>query len=171
MRTIDVHALEYGEETHWLRVESASEPSREDAQRIRGLLAKTGGEEARCLLLAVENGRPVGRLEGTFLNPKLYFIRELLASGRADRDAVGAALTGFLGASFAADGTEVLSWDRADAAHVNAALERAGFVVNREKVFVQRDLTALGAPGEDPFVYRSLAEIGEELFMGLIDEA
>lgn len=171
MRTIDVHPLEYGEETRWLRVESASEPSREEAQRIRGLLAKTGGEEVRCLLLAVENGRPVGRLEGTFLNPKLYFIRELLTSDLAAGDAVGDALTGFLGASFAADGIELLSWDRPDAAHVNAALVRVGFVVNKEKVFVEKDLSALGPRGEDPFVYRSLAEIGEDRFLEVMTRA
>lgn len=168
---IDVHPLEYGEELAWLRVESGAEISPDGAQRIRGVLAKTGREGARCLLLAVENGRPVGRLEGAFLNPKLYFVRELLASDRADRNAVDAALLSYLGASFAADGIEVLSWDRPDAAHVNVALERAGFVVNKEKVFVERNLDDFEARHEDPFVYRSLAEIGEDRFLEVMTEA
>lgn len=171
MQAIDVHPLQAGEEPQWLRVESAPEPTAGGAARIRGLLAKTERGRAPCLLLAVENGRPVGRLEGTFLNPKLYFVRELLASDEADRGEVAAALAKYLGSSFAPEGIEVLSWDRPDAVHINAALERTGFVVSKAKIFVEKDLRAFRAAQEDPFVYRSLAEIGEDRFLEIMSRA
>lgn len=171
MKAIDVHPLEYGEEPAWLQVESGSVVSSEGAQRIRGLLAKTSPQGARCLLLAVEDGRPVGRLEGVFLNPKLYFVRELLTSERTDRDVTDTALLSYLCASFAAEGVEVLSWDRPDAAHVNAALVRAGFVVSKEKVFVELKLDEFEGRHEDPFTYRSLTEIGEDRFVELMTKS
>jgi ribosomal protein S18 acetylase RimI-like enzyme len=171
VQAIEVHPLEAGQEPQWLLVESASEPAAGAAARIRTLLAKTEGTQARCLLLALENGLPVGRLEGTFLNPKLYFVRELLASDQADRSEVAAALASYLGSSFAPEGIEVLSWDRPDATHINAALERAGFVVNKEKIFVQKNLQAFRAARDDPFVYRSLAEIGEDRFLEIMIRA
>jgi GNAT superfamily N-acetyltransferase len=169
--TIDVHPLEYGEEPAWLRVERGSPPLPESARKIRETLANAGPEGARCLLLAVRDGRPVGRLQGIFLNPKLYFIRELLTSDDADRDVVDTALLRYLRSSFSADGIEVLSWDRSESARVNKALERAGFVVNKEKVFVERDLERFEPRHEDPFRYRSLAEIGEDRFLEVMSEA
>lgn len=171
MKTIDVHPLEYGEESAWLDVEAGSAPSTDDAERIRAILAETGTAGGRRLLLAVEGGHPVGRLEGAFLNPRLYFIRELLTSERADQRAVGAALLSYLNPSFAADEVEVLSWDRTDAVHINAALESAGFVVKKEKIFVEKSLEGLKAFREDPFAYRSLSEIGRDRFLGVMAPA
>jgi GNAT superfamily N-acetyltransferase len=171
LAAIEVHPLEYGEEPAWLEVESGSAVSCADAERIRGILAKTGAEGARCLLLAVLDGRPVGRLEGVFLNPKLYFVRELRASEEADRGAVGVALLSHLTPSFAADEIEVLSWDRTDSAHINAALERAGFVVKKEKVFVEKNIEGLTAFREDPFTYRSLEEVGQARFLEVMAPA
>jgi ribosomal protein S18 acetylase RimI-like enzyme len=171
VQDIDVHPLEYGEEPAWLLVDSDSGPSPEGARRIREVLARSGPEGARCLLLAYRAGRAVGRLEGVFLNPRLYFIRELLTSDDADGDAVVAALVGYLGASFSEDGTEVLSWDRSESARVNRALERAAFVIHKEKVFVERDLERFVSERADPFGYRSLAEIGEDRFLEVMIEA
>jgi ribosomal protein S18 acetylase RimI-like enzyme len=171
MPDIDVHPLEYGDETAWLRVESESGASTEDAGRIRQMLARSGPEGARRLLLAREAGRPVGRLEGVFLNPRLYFVRELLTRDGADGDAVDAAFFGYLGTSFSEDGTEVLSWDRPESARVNRGLERAAFVIHKEKVFVERDLEGFVPERDDPFRYRSLAEIGEDRFLEVMIEA
>lgn len=171
MHTLEVRSVAQGDEERWILVESPAPAPPEDRRGTSGLLSRKGREDERCLLLALESGRPVGRLEGTFLNPRLYFIRELLASNDGDRDAVCSALVGFLAASFADDCIEVLSWDRPDSAHVNAALRRAGFVVNKEKIFVEKDLSASRAEREDPFVYRSLAEIGEDRFIEVMTEA
>jgi GNAT superfamily N-acetyltransferase len=171
LRTIDIRPLEYGEEERWLSVESGAGVSEDGTRKIRGALAKAGPEGARCFLLAIDGDRPVGRLEGVFLNPKLYFIRELLAAPHAEHARVGAALASHLGESFAAEGVEVLSWDRPDAVHINAALERAGFVVKKEKVFVEKDLEGFSSPHEDPFTYRSLAEVGEDRFLDVMAPA
>jgi len=171
LEAIQVHPLEYGEEPAWLEVESDSAVSCDGAERIRGILAKTGADGARCLLLAVLDGRPVGRLEGVFLNPKLYFIRELRASEQADRDAVDAALVSHLTPSFAADEIEVLSWDRPDSAHINTALERAGFVIKKEKIFVEKSIEGLKPFREDPFTYRSLEDVGRTRFLEVMAPA
>ena len=171
MHTIEVRPVAEGDERRWLLVNPSLPASTEDRREIADLLSKKGREDPRCLLLALEGGRPVGRLEGVFLNPRLYFIRELLASNDVDRDTVCSALAGFVGPSFADHGIEVLSWDRPDSAHINAALGRAGFVVNKEKIFVEKDLRAFRTGREDPFVYRSLAEIGEDRFIEVMAEA
>lgn len=130
-----------------------------------------GREDPRSFLVSVNGARCTGRLRGKFLNPRLYFVRELLASNDVRPDDVASSLCSYLARSFAEDGTEILAWDRAADRATNRALEAAGFVVGRRKVFVERSLSGYTSPHEDTLEYRTLAELGEERFLEIMTEA
>ncbi len=128
-------------------------------------------EDARCFLIALEREECVARLRGRFLSNELFFIREIRADQGVDFAAAARAFASFLLRSFSDDRIEILAWDRDDARATNAALETAGFVVGREKVFVQKDISGYASPYEDRCVYRTLAEVGEERFIEIMTEA
>jgi RimJ/RimL family protein N-acetyltransferase len=170
-RRIDVHPLRPGEETLWLSVSAAPD---EITLKRPSFTDLVGGEERRdrrCHLIAVADGRAVGRLTGTFLNPRLYFVHELQSTRPGAFAEVAAAFGRYLAASFGADGIEVLSWDRPDLADMNAAFRGAGFRVGRRKVFVERDLTDYGPPMDDPFTYVALPDVGESAFVEVMTRA
>ncbi|MFH1502579.1 MAG: GNAT family N-acetyltransferase [Candidatus Eisenbacteria bacterium] len=160
--------LKRGEEPLWMSLKPSVASGRLDSDDVGVAL---GRDEARAFLIALEGARCVGRLRGKFLNPRLYLIRELLVSDDGDFDEVAVSLCAFLADSFADDGTEVFAWDRESDRAKNAALEAAGFVVAKRKVFVERDLRDYESPHEDVLEYRTLAELGEERFMEIMTEA
>ena len=128
-------------------------------------------EDARCFLVAFEREECVARLRGRFLSDELFFIREIRTAQGVDFAAAARAFASFLLRSFSDDRTEILAWDRDDARATNAALETVGFVVGREKVFVQKDISEYTSPYDDRCTYRTLAEVGEERFIGIMTEA
>ncbi|MBD3366868.1 MAG: GNAT family N-acetyltransferase [Candidatus Eisenbacteria bacterium] len=170
-RSIDVHPLRPGEETLWLSVASA--PG-EIAVRRPSFTDLVGGEEhrdRRCHLIAVDEGRAAGRLTGTFLNPRLYFIQEILSNEPDVFGDVAEAFGSHLARSFGPERVEILSWERDDLAEMNQALLRSGFRVGRRKVFVERDLSGVEAPDAGPFTYISLAQTGEPRFVEIMSRA
>ena len=78
MAPIEVRPLRQGQEKIWLGINlsaaavNASLPDFTERVRRR--------HDERSFLLAFDDRRCVGRLEGTFLNPSLYFVRELYVS-------------------------------------------------------------------------------------------
>jgi RimJ/RimL family protein N-acetyltransferase len=168
---VDVHPLRRGEETLWLSVSSAPE---EVALAPPSFTDLVGGEERRdrrCHLIAVSEGRPVGRLTGTFLNPRLYFVREILSTRPGAFREVAQEFGRYLASEFAANDMEILSWERDDLAEMNAAFLDAGFRVGRRKIFVERDLAGFEPPKADPFDYTSLADVGERAFVDVMTRA
>ncbi|MBD3347578.1 MAG: GNAT family N-acetyltransferase [Candidatus Eisenbacteria bacterium] len=137
----------------------------------RAVTVALGREDDRSFLVSLEGPRCVGRLRGRFLNPRLYFVEELTVADSAGADEVADSLAAFLADSFCEDGTEILAWDRPEARPVNRALESAGFVVGRSKVFVERDIADYASPYDDPLEYRSLASLGDERFLEIMTEA
>jgi RimJ/RimL family protein N-acetyltransferase len=160
--------LRKGEEAVWMSLGASVASGRLDSDDITVAL---GREDERSFLVAFEGRRCVGRLRGRFLNPRLYYVADVTASESADFDDVARSLAAFLARSFSEDGTEILAWDRRGARPVNRALEWAGFVVGRRKVFVERDLPDYVSPYEDTLEYRSLAQLGDERFLEIMTEA
>jgi ribosomal protein S18 acetylase RimI-like enzyme len=58
-----------------------------------------------------------------------------------------------------------LCWRRPEHARFIARLERLGFRLREEKVYVQRGLEGWRSPWPDPFTYASLADAGEVVFI------
>ncbi len=160
--------LKRGEELLWMSLKASVASGRLDSDDVGVAI---GREDPRSFLIALDGARCAGRLRGKFLNPRLYFVRELLASDDAEFDDVASSLCTVLSDSFAEDGTEILAWDRAADHATNRALEAAGFVVGRRKVFVERGLSGYESPHEDVLEYRTLAELGEERFLEIMTEA
>ncbi len=165
---IESRPLKKGEELLWMSLGSFVSSGRIDSDDITVALAR---EDPRSFLIALDGTRCVGRLRGRFLNPRLYFIRELVASEGAGSEEVAKSLCGFLAGSFSADGTEILGWDRPEDDATNSAMEAVGFVVGRRKVFVERNIAEYESPYEDDFTYKTLAELGEERFLELMARA
>jgi len=62
---------------------------------------------------------------------------------------------------------DLLTWDNASRERFNDALRSAGYCDHRRKLFVMRELTDELPPGGD-FVWRTLAEVGEQEFIALM---
>lgn len=165
---LESRPLKKGEELLWISLGSFVTSGRLDSDDVSVAL---GRDDPRSFLIALDGSRCVGRLRGRFLNPRLYFVRELIASEGAGPSAVAESLCGFLAQSFATDGTEILAWDRPEDYETNRSMEAAGFVVGRRKVFVERDLVGYESPYENRLTYKTLAELGEERFLELMTEA
>lgn len=167
MQSIDVRPLDEAGAGDWLCLGPPVHDGDESAAAVDAL----SRGDTRCALLAYEGTTCVGRLRGRFLNDELYFVREVRVADNADFASVATAFAMYLLRCFAKDRTEILAWDRQDTRAMNAALEAAGFVVGREKVFVERDISGYASPYEDPCEYRSLVEVGEERFIEIMSEA
>jgi len=100
-------------------------------------------------------------------------VREITAveDDDVDADTVRLALGAYLALEFVSDGTEILGWDKPEAEEINDCLRRSGFVVGKEKAFVKKDVDGYSSPYEDPFSYRTLAEIGDDRFIKIMVEA
>jgi len=175
MGELEVRELRSGEELLWLGFDAEGESGTDDESEklaeFRGLFEERSPQDPRSFLVAIDGPRATGRLKGLFLNDKLYFIQELRCAEGLPCSVVEDALACFLGDSFSRDGIGILSWDRTKSAETNAALERAGFLVEKKKAFVARNLKDdLPRPGTH-FVFRTLAEAGKDEFLRVMTEA
>jgi GNAT superfamily N-acetyltransferase len=167
MESIDVRSLRGDDEALWLSLD----PPESGGDEPENLAAALAREDPCCFLLARCGEECVARLRGRFLNDGLFFIREIRASERVEFADAAGAFAAFLLRSFSEDRTEILAWDRDESRPTNEALETAGFVVGREKVFVEKDIAGYRSPYEDRCAYRTLAEVGEERFIEIMTEA
>jgi RimJ/RimL family protein N-acetyltransferase len=155
----------------WLEVRPPAGDQNEELDKFVETFAGKKDDDPRSHLLTFEGARCVGRLGGTFLNPKLYFVREITAAEDVDADTVALALGAYLAREFFRDGVEILTWDKPEAEAINDCLRRSGFVVDKEKAFVKKNVQGFTSPHEDPFSYRTLAEIGDDRFIEIMVEA
>ncbi len=185
MGELEVRELRSGEESLWLGFDAEGEPDAraehdagaerppesEKLTEFRRVFEERSSRDPRSFLVALIGPRAAGRLKGLFLSDKLYFIQELHCAEGFPCTVVEDALACFLGASFAGDGIGILSWDRTESAEINAALERAGFEIEKKKAFVARSLKRdLPRPGTR-FAFRTLAEAGKAAFLRVMTEA
>ncbi len=171
MPGIEVRPLETGSEPLWIGLDQAPGDAEARLEAFVAKLAEKDHRDPRAFLLAFDGGTCVGRLEGVFLHDKLYFIREFLSAEGVDHDAVAEALGTYLRRSFSREAVEVLTWDRPDAEPIHRLLARTGFVVDKKKIFVEKNLSGYRPQHEDPFTYRPLSEIDEPAFLGIMTEA
>ena len=175
MGELEVRELRSGEESLWLGFDAEGEPGTDDESEklaeFRSLFEERSSRDPRSFLVALDGPRAAGRLKGLFLSDKLYFVQELHCAEGLPCSVVEDALARFLGDSFSRDGIGILSWDRTKNAEINAALERAGFLVEKKKAFVARNLKGdLPRPGTH-FVFQTLAEVGKPEFLRTMTEA
>ncbi len=168
---LSILPLERGRETLWLGVAPSDGDPAKRLNELTETLAREGDRDPRSRLIAFEGEAAAGRLDGVFLNPTLYFIRQILATDGAATERIADAFASFLSAEFRRDGIAVLAWDKPEAALINRCLGRSGFVVDKEKAFVEKDVSGYRSPHEDPFAYRALSELGEDRFIELLTEA
>jgi len=184
MGELEVRELRSGEESLWLGFDAGSSDARDErdaeagrppeSERLtefRRLFEERSSHDPRSFLVALIGAQVAGRLKGIFLSDELYFIQELKCAEGLPCSVVEDALACFLGDSFSGDGIGILSWDRTKNAEINAALERAGFEVEKRKAFVARGLKGdLPRPGTH-FEFRTLAEAGKAEFLRVMTEA
>lgn len=175
MGELEVRELRSGEESLWLGSDAEGGPGAdgesEKLTKFRRLFEERSSQDPRSFLVALDGPRAAGRLKGLFLSDKLYFVQELHCAEGLPCSVVEDALASFLGDSFSRDGIGILSWDRTKSAETNAALERAGFLIEKKKVFVARGLKGdLPQPGTH-FAFRTLAEAGKDEFLRVMTEA
>ena len=97
MPQIEVRPLEAGSEARWLELDP---PPDDPSERLREFVehfAESGRRDPRCFLMAVDEDRVVGTLEGRFLDPEVYFIRGVRVAEDAARPSVETALGTYLG--------------------------------------------------------------------------
>jgi len=164
MAPIEVRPLRQGQEKIWLGINLSAAAVNASLPDFTERVRRSRHDE-RTFLLAFDGQRCVGRLEGTFLNPSLYFVRELYASEGERAAETESALCAYLHDSFARDGVVVLTWDAAESEPVNAALLRSGFRVAKRKTYVEKSITGYESPYRDPFTYASLADVGRDAFV------
>ena len=165
---MDVRPIDRDELQRWLRLSQNLSQMEDDLSSFNSAMET---DDPRCFLAAVDAGRFVGRLHGRFLNAALYFIKEIRAADGVDVGPVASAFASFLLHSFSRERTEILSWDRNDSRTANSALEDAGFVVGREKVFVEKDIEGYVSPYRDECDHRTLVEVGEDRYIEIMSEA
>ena len=176
MSGLVVRELTSGDEALWFELddETAMDSETPECDRRAGFLKRfteKSAKDPRTFLIALDGSRPVGRLEGVFLDGETYFVSELLCSEGLPVSVVEDALAGHLADSFSRDGVGMFSSDRPRNAEINSALERAGFKIEKMKAYVARNLTGeLPEPGV-AFTYRTLAEAGRDQFIRLLTDA
>jgi len=169
MPSIEVRPLRRGEEPVWLGLDLSA---REVAASLPDLEERLGRRpDERSFLLAFRGDRCVGRLEGAFVTPTVYVLREVFAADVVRANEIERALCEHLRPSFAGERVTVLTWDAKESAALNAALARAGFRVAKRKVFVERSVAGYRSPYVDPFMYRSLEAVGRDAFVRILAEA
>jgi GNAT superfamily N-acetyltransferase len=152
-----------GQEALWLGLDltpgevEASLPDLEERVRRR--------PDERSFLLAFRGARCVGRLEGTFVTPRVYVLREVYAADVIRAGEIQRALCWHLRPSFAGDGVTVMTWDAKESEALNGALARSGFRVTKRKVLVERSVTGYRSPYVDALEYRSLDAAGRAEFV------
>ncbi len=185
MDELKVRELRSGEESLWLELDAevesdaraehdagAERPSEsEKLSEFRRLFEERSARDPRSFLVALIGARAAGRLEGLFLDDKLYFVRELRCAEGLPCSVVEDALVGHLAPSFSRDGIGVLSSDRPKNAEVNSALERTGFEVEKRKAFVARGLAGELPKPRVEFTFRTLAEVGRAEFIRVMTKA
>jgi len=182
MDELEVRELRSGEESLWFGSDAAGDPDTHGAgtrcppeseklTEFRQLFEERSSRDPRSFLVALAGARAAGRLKGLFLNDKLYFIQELHCAEGLPCSVVEDALACYLGDSFSSEGIGILSWDRTRSAEINAALERAGFEVEKKKTFVARGLKGELPECEVDFTFRSLFEVGKPAFLRTMTEA
>ncbi len=185
MDELEVRELRPGEELLWLELDAevesdaraehnpgAERPSEsEKLAEFRRSFKERSARDPRSFLVALTGTRAAGRLEGLFLDDKLYFVRELRCAEGLPCSVVEDALVGHLAPSFSRDGIGVLSSDRPKNAEVNSALEGTGFEVEKRKAFVARGLTGDLPKPRVEFTFRTLAEVGRAEFIRVMTKA
>ena len=170
MPPILVRPLSRGEGQIWLGLNLSA---REVAAGLPDLeeRLKRGRPDERSFLLAFRGDRCVGRLEGAFVTPTVYALREILAADVVRASEIERALCEHLRPSFARERVTVLTWEAKESAQLNAALARAGFRVAKRKVFVERSAAGYRSPYVDPFLYGSLEAVGRDAFVRVLARA
>lgn len=170
MSSIEVRPLRPGQEKVWLGIDLSAGEVQASLPDLTERVRRERTDE-RSFLLAFDGPRCVGRLEGTFLNPTLYFVREIYSTDGPHAPGIEEALCAYLRASFVRDRVSVLTWNVPESEPINSALRRSGFEVRRRKVFVERSIAGYESPYEDAFTYRSLDVVGRERFVRIMAEA
>lgn len=171
MPSIAIRPLELGEETLWTGIDPAMRDDPAAREDFKTLFAKRREIDPRCFLVALDGAECAGSLEGIVLNPRLYFIRDILAVRNAEFERIAGAFARYLSRWFAKDAIEILAWDTPESGPTLRVLERSGFVLDKKKAFVEKDIRGYHSPHEDPFAYRPLAEVGEDRFIEVMSEA
>lgn len=176
MKQLEVRELRAGDESSWLEFDDEAERGDEgsESERRAALLDRfneKSSKDPRTFLLALDDSRPAGRLEGVFLDDKTYVVVDMRTAEGLACSLVEDALIGHLAVSFTRDGIGVFSSNRPKNVEINKALERARFEIQKKKAYVTRTLTGeLPKPAVE-FEFRSLFDVGKVRFLGVMTEA
>ena len=128
-------------------------------------------EDLRCRQIALDGDRCVGWLHVSRIDEDVFAIRRVRSTIEHDAKTIGTALFSSLASSFAGEPLNILSSDRPFAQPINRMLLAAGYGLQSSKIYVERQLEGYTSPYHDPFLYRSLSEVGEEQFIRILAEA
>ncbi len=128
-------------------------------------------KERKELWYAVNEGVVEGRLKGIFLTNTLFYVIEIRVLGEGEHAQVHQAFCDHLLSELSAPDMEVLSWKRPEMEAVNIYLEKVGFKVHKRKVIVEKDLANYSMPYDHAFTFKSLLEVGRDLFTQILANA
>jgi GNAT superfamily N-acetyltransferase len=176
MNELLVRELERGEEELWFELNDERDHDEEktEAERLnefREQFEERSPKDPRTFLVALDGGRPVGRLKGVFLDERTYFVIEVRTAEGLSNSVIEDALIDHLAPTFARDGVRILSSDRPRNREVNSALDRAGFEIEKMKAYVGRSLEDELPEPEVAFGFLTLGEVGREKFVRVMTEA
>ena len=176
MRELEVRALTAGDEALWLGLDAEmrrdGDPTEsERVAAFRKRFAERSEGDTRTFLLALDGPRPAGRLEGVFLDEQTFTFADLRCAEGFPCSVVEDALIEHLATAFTKDGIRVFSSDRPRNTEINAALERAGFEIEKKKAFVARDLGGELPEPAIEFAYRTLFDVGKVEFLRVMTAA
>jgi RimJ/RimL family protein N-acetyltransferase len=164
-----IRTLEPGEERMW--VQCGAPPNDVDDRLMRFVDHRANyPEDPLCFLVAIEKNRCIGKLRGFFVHRDLYVVNHLVVEADSCYTATGGALLAFAVAGITVRHIEAANWSRPEDAAFDALLRDNGFQLFIEKVFVRRSLIGFSRTTLDPFVYRSLSDIGRDPFLDVMSQ-
>ncbi len=171
MSDLCVRPLGDNEDAHWFTAAPPG-PARDGSQEVaRERLAARSQADPRSFLLAWRGEEAVARLRGVLRSPPLFVVHEFHVREAEQADAAARAFAEYLRPSIQEEEGALLSLEDPARTAFNAALLQRGFVLDKQKVFVERSLADLAATVEPSCTYRSLVEIGERTFVDVMTKA
>lgn len=115
-------------------------------------------------LAAFNNDEIVGVLQGKFINKELFTIKEITVNN----DNTNKLFSDHLYNYFSKEKIEINSNNKQK---FNYYLEESGFIISKQKIFVEKNLENYLFPYENIFTYKSLVQTGKDYFIQVMTEA
>ncbi len=144
-----------------------SENAENESKRLEEYFSN---EERDLFLLGYLDNSCIGQIKLFFVHNKLFQFSKLKVKNGYSKTGTKA-FTDYLYENCCQNNITILSSDKSQDTSFNLLLEGQGFIRDKSKAFVERDLKDYSSPYPHNFIFKSLAELDKQFFIKIMSQA